>query len=194
MAARVYPVGAELVSATEAHVRVWAPDHASVTLVIDGRTVALERRAGGYHACSGRRAARLALRLPLRRRRHDLPRSGVALAAGRPRRPVGDRRSRRATRGRTPAWPGVSLPGQVLYELHVGTFTPEGTWRAAEAHLAAAARRRRHGDPDDAGGGVRRRASAGATTACSGSRRSTATARRPICSTSSTPRTGSAWP
>ena len=34
------------------------------------------------------------------------------------------------------AWPGVSLPGQVLYELHIGTFTPEGTWRAAEAHLA----------------------------------------------------------
>lgn len=28
-------------------------------------------------------------------------------------------------------WPGVQLPGQVLYELHVGTFTPEGTWAAA---------------------------------------------------------------
>jgi maltooligosyltrehalose trehalohydrolase len=29
------------------------------------------------------------------------------------------------------AWPGVRLKGQVLYELHVGTFTPEGTWTAA---------------------------------------------------------------
>ncbi len=28
-------------------------------------------------------------------------------------------------------WPGVRLAGQVLYELHIGTFTPEGTWRAA---------------------------------------------------------------
>ena len=28
-------------------------------------------------------------------------------------------------------WPGVKLPGQVIYELHIGTFTPEGTWRAA---------------------------------------------------------------
>ena len=28
-------------------------------------------------------------------------------------------------------WHGVKLPGQVLYELHIGTFTPEGTWRAA---------------------------------------------------------------
>jgi maltooligosyltrehalose trehalohydrolase len=29
------------------------------------------------------------------------------------------------------AWPGVELKGQVLYELHIGTFTPAGTWLAA---------------------------------------------------------------
>ena len=29
------------------------------------------------------------------------------------------------------AWRGVPLPGGVLYELHVGTFTPEGTFDAA---------------------------------------------------------------
>lgn len=28
--------------------------------------------------------------------------------------------------------PGIQLPGQVIYELHVGTFTREGTFRAAE--------------------------------------------------------------
>lgn len=28
-------------------------------------------------------------------------------------------------------WPGVSIDGQVLYELHVGTFTPEGTFLGA---------------------------------------------------------------
>ncbi|QEH31602.1 Malto-oligosyltrehalose trehalohydrolase [Aquisphaera giovannonii] len=33
------------------------------------------------------------------------------------------------------SWEGIELPGQVLYEMHVGTFTEEGTWRAAEAHL-----------------------------------------------------------
>ncbi|HEX4431602.1 MAG TPA: malto-oligosyltrehalose trehalohydrolase [Frankiaceae bacterium] len=32
-------------------------------------------------------------------------------------------------------WRGVSLPGAVLYELHVGTFTPEGTFDAAIKHL-----------------------------------------------------------
>jgi maltooligosyltrehalose trehalohydrolase len=29
------------------------------------------------------------------------------------------------------AWRGVEMPGQVFYELHIGTFTPEGTWAAA---------------------------------------------------------------
>ncbi len=28
-------------------------------------------------------------------------------------------------------WPGPPLFGQVIYELHIGTFTPEGTWAAA---------------------------------------------------------------
>src|SRR5262249_44460901 len=35
------------------------------------------------------------------------------------------------------SWRGLRLEGQVLYELHVGTFTPEGTWRAAMDHLPA---------------------------------------------------------
>lgn len=33
------------------------------------------------------------------------------------------------------AWHGRPLPGAVLYELHVGTFTPEGTFEAASARL-----------------------------------------------------------
>ena len=32
-------------------------------------------------------------------------------------------------------WRGLSMRGQVLYEIHVGTFTPEGTWRAAANRL-----------------------------------------------------------
>ncbi len=32
-------------------------------------------------------------------------------------------------------WRGVQLPGSVIYELHVGTFTPEGTLDAAIARL-----------------------------------------------------------
>jgi maltooligosyltrehalose trehalohydrolase len=32
-------------------------------------------------------------------------------------------------------WRGVGAEGQVLYEMHIGTFTPEGTYAAAEQHL-----------------------------------------------------------
>ena len=37
------------------------------------------------------------------------------------------------------AWQGVTSDAQVIYELHVGTFTPEGTWAAATAQLDALA-------------------------------------------------------
>jgi maltooligosyltrehalose trehalohydrolase len=33
------------------------------------------------------------------------------------------------------AWRGASLPGQVIYEMHLGTFTREGTWQAAMREL-----------------------------------------------------------
>jgi maltooligosyltrehalose trehalohydrolase len=33
-------------------------------------------------------------------------------------------------------WPGAGLSGQVIYELHLGTFTPEGTWKAAQTKLS----------------------------------------------------------
>ena len=32
-------------------------------------------------------------------------------------------------------WHGITMTGMVLYELHVGTFTPEGTFRAAIEQL-----------------------------------------------------------
>ena len=38
------------------------------------------------------------------------------------------------------AWQGVRLRGQIVYEMHVGTFTREGTWAAAAAELPELAR------------------------------------------------------
>jgi maltooligosyltrehalose trehalohydrolase len=32
-------------------------------------------------------------------------------------------------------WPGIRREGQVIYEMHLGTFTPEGTYAAATAQL-----------------------------------------------------------
>ncbi len=36
-------------------------------------------------------------------------------------------------------WKGVTIDGQVIYELHVGTFTPEGSWASAARELPALA-------------------------------------------------------
>jgi maltooligosyltrehalose trehalohydrolase len=33
------------------------------------------------------------------------------------------------------SWPGLKLNGQVIYEMHIGTYTPEGTWQAAARKL-----------------------------------------------------------
>lgn len=32
-------------------------------------------------------------------------------------------------------WPGIQLPGQIIYELHLGTFTKGGTWNSAAEKL-----------------------------------------------------------
>ncbi len=36
---------------------------------------------------------------------------------------------------RDASWPGVELEGQVIYEMHIGTFTLEGTWQGAKRQL-----------------------------------------------------------
>ncbi|WP_230194352.1 malto-oligosyltrehalose trehalohydrolase [Streptomyces coriariae] len=114
---------------------VWAPQAERVTLQCDGVTRALERdpeRAGWW---TGEAEAA------------DGTRYGFAVDDG-PVRP--DPRSRRQPDGpdglsavvdqarhewRT-QWSGRPLPGAVLYELHVGTYTPEGTLDAAAQRLS----------------------------------------------------------
>ena len=46
----------------------------------------------------------------------------------------------RAFRWTDGAWGGVAGRRHVIYELHVGTFTPEGSWRAASEQLGELAR------------------------------------------------------
>ncbi|WP_103760873.1 malto-oligosyltrehalose trehalohydrolase [Streptomyces sp. SM10] len=114
---------------------VWAPESGSAVLRTAGGDVPMERdpgRAGWWTAEAG--AA-------------DGDRYGFSLDGG----PVlPDPRSRRQPEGpdgesavvdhdayawRT-TWAGRGLPGAVLYELHVGTFTEAGTFDAAAERLA----------------------------------------------------------
>jgi maltooligosyltrehalose trehalohydrolase len=133
-ASRRYAVGPELTSPSEAHLRVWAPDHAALMLVLDGQVHAMEPDDGGYFAATvpARAGSRYGFRFdgddtiypdPATRSQPDGPDGLSAIV------------DLAAYAWHDAAWRGVSLPGQVLYELHVGTFTSAGTWRGAAARL-----------------------------------------------------------
>ena len=142
---RRFPVGAEVCGASGTLFRVWAPRHREVAVVLeDGRGAALAEfplpaePEGYFSALVGTATAGMLYRYRL----------GV----------MGDRFADPASRFQPfgpdgpsqivdPAaftwndasWTGVSIERQVLYEMHVGTFTEEGTWRAALEHLPALA-------------------------------------------------------
>lgn len=113
---------------------VWAPQAERVTLHCDGATSALEPKPEHAGWWTGRAEARDGSRYgfavddgpvlpdPRSRRQPDGP-DGLSA--------VVDHR-RYAWRG---DWAGRGLTGAVLYELHVGTFTPDGTLDAAAARL-----------------------------------------------------------
>jgi maltooligosyltrehalose trehalohydrolase len=132
---RQYAVGAELVSSDRASLRVWAPDHEAVEAVVDDASTSLHREADGHFSAivAARPGSRYGFRLPGDEHVYPDPASrwlpdgpdGLSAIVD-----LG------AYRWRDAAWRGAALPGQVLYELHVGTCTRAGSWRAAEALLA----------------------------------------------------------
>jgi maltooligosyltrehalose trehalohydrolase len=134
-AARRYPIGAEVrVNAT--HFRVWAPACRTVEVVIErGSAHRLTRETDGYFAAEVPGigpGARYRFRLdgddylypdPASRFQPEGPHGPSEIIAPTAF-PWGDA-----------DWKGVPLAGQVLYEIHVGTFTHEGTWAAAAREL-----------------------------------------------------------
>lgn len=136
---RRYPIGAE---ATDAgvHVRVWAPDRQRLAVVVaDGSErlppVPLDAEGDGYFSgliAGAAAGSRYWLKLD----------DDDALAADpasrfQPQGPLGPSQVVDPMRfAWTDAdWRGLALEGQVVYEMHIGAFTPEGTWRAAIDHL-----------------------------------------------------------
>ena len=131
---RRLPIGAELVDGG-AHFRVWAPRGEHVDVGSDGKLTNLTPEAGGYFSgvVSGARAGfRYKLRVdggnavpdPASRYQPDGPHGDSMVV---------DPSSFRWT---DDAWTGLSDRGQVFYELHIGTMTTEGTYRAAAEELA----------------------------------------------------------
>ncbi len=130
---RRQPVGAEPQPDGTTHFRVWAPKRSRVEVVLESGAVALEREADGYF--SGSAAAPPG---SLYRFRLD---GGDAfpdpVSRFQPEGPHGPSEVVDPAFAWSDAeWGGVSLRGQVVYEMHIGTFTPEGTWEAARLQLA----------------------------------------------------------
>ncbi len=136
--ARKWPIGAELVDGG-AHFRVWAPALSSVTLVVEtptAREIRLRREPDGHHSVLVDRLGAGALyrfRLGTEPRLHADPAS-----RRQPEGPFGPSQlvDPKAFAWTDSPWRGITAPHcQVIYELHVGTFTPEGTWAAAAEAL-----------------------------------------------------------
>jgi maltooligosyltrehalose trehalohydrolase len=142
---RRLPIGAE-VQPGGVHFRVWAPKRRRVEVVIeDGEArpafaLALESEAEGYF--SGLvEAARVGTLYRFRLDGDDSYLYPDPASRFQPRGPNGPSQVvDPATFEWTDRdWRGHPLTGQVIYELHVGTFTREGTWSAAARELPALA-------------------------------------------------------
>jgi maltooligosyltrehalose trehalohydrolase len=127
-------VGAEIIPGG-VHFRVWAPVRKKVDVVFDGGgSLPLKSEGAGYFsglAADARAGSRYKYKLdggetcpdPASRFQPEGPHgsSEVVVAS---RFPWTDQK-----------WRGVALPNQVIYEMHIGTFTRQGTWSSAQAEL-----------------------------------------------------------
>jgi maltooligosyltrehalose trehalohydrolase len=138
---RRLPVGAEVLDDGSVHFRVWAPAVSSVEAVLNGgaATLSLNAEGAGYFSgtAAGRAGDRYAFRVGGSDKLYPDPASRYQ-----PEGPHGPSEivDPSSFAWRDAAWQGVAIDGQIVYELHIGTFTREGTWLAAARELEALAR------------------------------------------------------
>ena len=124
-------LGATLLDGNRCEFHVWAPLHDAIELKVDGRIVPLTKR-GGYHEAivdDVREGSRYAFIVNGRERPDPASRSqpdGVHSASE----VIG-----RDFEWHDRDWRGLDLEDHVIYELHVGTFTPGGTFDSAIERL-----------------------------------------------------------
>ena len=136
---RHYPIGAEILPGGEVHFRVWAPKARQVAVVIEGTGSSsvshpLTREESGYFsgATPGSAGSRYRFKIddcdtlypdPASRYQPDGPHGPSCVV------------DPRAFKWTDEHWRGIQMAGQIIYEFHVGTFTSDGTWRAAAEKL-----------------------------------------------------------
>jgi maltooligosyltrehalose trehalohydrolase len=134
---RRLPIGAEIIG-SGVHFRVWAPQRKKVELVIvspESKAVVLEPEENGYHSmfvAYARQGTRYRYRLDDEDLSYPDPASRFQ-----PDGPEGPSEviDPSLFQWTDEKWAGVRLRGQVIYEMHIGVFTPEGTWRSAARQL-----------------------------------------------------------
>src|SRR5215475_14569376 len=141
-------IGANISLQGETHFRVWAPRRQAVEVVIEGgaergsdnRTFELAPESQGYFSGLVRSVGAGALyRFRLDGGDRLCPDPASRYQPEGPHGPsqVVDPKSFGWT---DHDWPGVNPRGQVIYEMHIGTFTREGSWAAAARELDELAR------------------------------------------------------
>ncbi len=146
-AKRRYPIGAELIGPNKTHFRVWAPKAKNVDLVLESGAEKnaersfhpLTREDGGYFSGTAEAGAGALYRFRINDAENFHPDPASRFQPQGPHGPscIVDPTQFKWTDEK---WRGVKMRGQIVYEMHIGTFTPEGTWRAAAEQLAELAR------------------------------------------------------
>ncbi len=138
---RKYPIGAEVIEGKGVHFRVWAPNHKKVNIVFEKNDQLvdkqiLEKEDSGYFS----------LFVPqvepgtLYRYQLDNSLNNYSDPASRFQ-PYGVEgpscvvNPYYAWSAQEKKWPGTSLINQIMYEMHIGTFTQDGTYNAAKKEL-----------------------------------------------------------
>ncbi len=142
---RRYPIGAELIGDNETDFRVWAPKARQVDVAVqDGSNSkrvfhALTPEPGGYFSGTIEVGEHTRYRFRLNTNLNNYP---DPVSRFQPDGPHGSSSiiDPGTFRWTDSNWPGVTLKGQIIYEMHIGTFTKEGTWRAAAEQLPELAR------------------------------------------------------
>jgi maltooligosyltrehalose trehalohydrolase len=141
---RKLPIGAEIVPDGGVHFRVWAPTPRKIELVLvresstaaDGETIALSDEGDGYHSAFVEHAKpgmRYGFRLNSSHELRPDPASRFQPEGPAQLSQIIDPRPFRWTDN---SWKGKAPLGHVLYEMHIGTFTEEGTFATAAKELA----------------------------------------------------------
>jgi maltooligosyltrehalose trehalohydrolase len=144
---RRLPVGAETLISGQVSFRIWAPKRRRCTLELrraadfdTAINIEMTAESGGYFSCIAP-VAKPGMRYGFRLDAGDqlFPDPASRFQPDGPAKP-----SQIVDPGAfswsDDSWAGVKPHGQVLYEMHIGTFTPEGTWSAAARELEELAR------------------------------------------------------